>query len=84
MRKVQAIFENGVLRPVEPLGLHEHQLVSLILLHDAAAEEELSFVPAADFEPLADRSCSIDAVRRALSQIPGALDADFFAERNER
>jgi predicted DNA-binding antitoxin AbrB/MazE fold protein len=84
MRKLQAVYENGVLRPVEPLRLDEHQLVSVIVMDEEAAEEELLFAPASDFESLADRSISLDFVRQALAKIPGSMDADFSAERNER
>ena len=84
VRKLQAVYENGILRPIEPLRLDEHQLVSVIVVDDVASDEELAFESPAHFEPLADRSVSMDAVRRALSRIPGSLDSDFTAERNER
>ncbi|MBI3696896.1 MAG: antitoxin family protein [Acidobacteria bacterium] len=84
MRKLQAVYEKGVLRPVEPLPLDEHQLVSVILLDSLASEEDLQFEAPERFEPLADRNASLQAVRVALSKIPGSLDADFVAERNER
>ncbi len=84
MRKLQAVYEKGVLRPVEPLPLDEHQLVSVILLDNLASDEDLQFEAPERFEPLADRNASLQAVRDALSKIPGSLDADFFAERNER
>ncbi|MBL8230403.1 MAG: antitoxin family protein [Bryobacterales bacterium] len=84
VRKLQAVYENGILRPIEPLRLDEHQLVSVIVTDDVASDEELAFESPAHFEPLADHSVSADSVRRALSRIPGSLDADFIAERNER
>lgn len=84
VQKLQAVYENGILRPVEPLRLDEHQLVSVIVMDDAAPDEELAFESPANFERLADHSVSAEAVRRALSKIPGSLDADFIAERNER
>jgi hypothetical protein len=43
----------------------------------------LKFEAPERFEPLADHSVSVQAVRAALSKIPGSLDAGFFAERNE-
>jgi predicted DNA-binding antitoxin AbrB/MazE fold protein len=36
VRSVQAVFENGVLRPTEDLGLNEHERVRLII----TSEEE--------------------------------------------
>ena len=47
-------------------------------------EDDLKFEAAARFEALADDSVSPKTVRRALSRIPGSMDADFRAERNER
>ncbi len=84
VRKLQAVYEGGVLRPIEPLRLDEHQLVSVVILDDIAPDEELQFEAPERFEALADHTVSLEAVRRALSKIPGSLDADFAAERNER
>jgi predicted DNA-binding antitoxin AbrB/MazE fold protein len=84
VRKLQAVYEGGVLRPVEPLELDEHQLVSVIILDDIAPDEELRFEAPEQFEALADHAVSLQAVRRALEKIPGSLDTDFAAERNER
>jgi predicted DNA-binding antitoxin AbrB/MazE fold protein len=84
VRKLQAVYEGGVLRPVEPLELDEHQLVSVIILDDIVPDEELRFEAPERFEALADHTVSLEAVRRALEKIPGSLDADFAAERNER
>lgn len=83
MTKVQAVYERGVLRPVEPLALGEHQIVSVIVMDDATSEEELTFASPSQFEALADHRVSLETVRHALSRIPGSLDADFAAERNE-
>jgi len=84
VRKLQAVYEDGVLRPVEALRLDEHQLVSVIIMDDVAPDEELRFEAPERFEALADHSVTLEAVRAALSKIPGSLDADFLAERNER
>jgi predicted DNA-binding antitoxin AbrB/MazE fold protein len=31
-RQVEAVYENGMLRPLEPLGLDEHQQVTLRII----------------------------------------------------
>ena len=83
MRKLEAVYERGVLRPVVPLRLDEYQHVNLIILDDMAGESEaLQFVPREEFEALADHGVTLKAVREALAKIPGSLDADFLAERN--
>ena len=84
LRKLQAVYEGGVLRPVDPLALGEHQLVGIVILDANPPEDDLKFEPPARFEPLADHSVSLETVTRALSRIPGSMDADFAAERNER
>ena len=84
MRKLQAVYEGGVLRPTEQLPLEEHQLVSVIILDADAHDEEVEFEPPHCFEALANHSISRETVRAALSKIPGSLDADFAVERNER
>jgi predicted DNA-binding antitoxin AbrB/MazE fold protein len=85
VRKLEAVYEGGVLRPVEPLRLDEHQLVSVIILDDTADDDEaLQFAPRKEFETLADHTVTLDEVRKGLSRIPDSLDADFAAERNRR
>lgn len=84
VRKFQAVYEGGVLRPVEPLRLDEHQLVDVVILDDITAAEELPFEALERFAALADASVSLQSVRQALSKIPGSLDADFRAERDDR
>ena len=84
MRKLQAVYEGGVLRPTEQLPLEEHQLVSVIILDADTDDEDIEFEPPHCFEALANHSVSRETVRAALSKIPGSLDADFAAERNER
>jgi hypothetical protein len=55
-----------------------------MILDDNPPEDDLKFEAPERFEPLADHSVSLETVRRALSRIPGSLDAGFRAERNER
>jgi len=83
VRKLEAVYEGGVLRPTEPLHLVEHQHVSFVILDETEESEELRFAPREEFEAFADYAISVEAVRRELSHVPGSLDADFAAERNE-
>jgi hypothetical protein len=84
VQQLQAVYEGCVLRPVGVLRLDEHQLVSIIIIDDVAPDEELRFEAPEHFESLADHNVTLETVRGALSKIPGSLDADFLAERNER
>ncbi len=86
-RKLEAVYENGVLRPLEPLDLREHQRVSVIVspVPLAPSDEEWLDVDCLQlYAAEADESKSVEAVREALSKIPGSLTTDFIAEREER
>jgi len=84
IRKLDAVYEGGVLRPTEKLLLEEHQLVTVIVVDEDTEEDEIQFEPPQSFESSANHTISRETVRGALSRIPGALDADFADERNER
>jgi predicted DNA-binding antitoxin AbrB/MazE fold protein len=86
MRKqIEAIYENGVLRPLVPLGLEEHQRVTITIAEDGGAEEDL-------FDPEFTQWCaeqssnapSLEEVRQALSKIRGSMAEVVIAERDER
>jgi predicted DNA-binding antitoxin AbrB/MazE fold protein len=85
--QVEAIFENGVLRPVTPLDLQEHERVTVEVLKSGSVE------PALDLDCIdtlrrklrdAGSAPSLDEVRTRLSKIPGSLTEDFIAEREDR
>jgi predicted DNA-binding antitoxin AbrB/MazE fold protein len=85
-KTVPAIYEQGVLRPLEPLNLPENERVTVTVVHgDRSAVEALldtEFHAACARE--ADPSITLEAVRAALASIPGSLTEDFIAERDER
>ena len=87
MRKqVEAIYENGVLRPLEPLAFDEHQRVAVIVtevLVPEAGEDWLDVECLEFYAGEADDSVSLQDVRAAMSKIPGSLVDDFVAERDE-
>lgn len=39
-KTITAVYENGLLRPLSPLNLREHQIVQLQLLPDRPTDEE--------------------------------------------
>lgn len=84
-RNLQAIYEKGVLRPLEPLDLREQQLVTVAITTDETpAEPWLDTEYLADCAREADDSVSLEEVRVALAKIPGSLTEDFSAEREDR
>ncbi len=84
-RQVEAVYESGLLRPLEPLPLREHQRVLVTVSDPPPAEREwrdVDFVRKVATEFRED--VSLEEVRRRLSKIPGSLTADFIAEREDR
>ena len=88
MRKTfDAVYEAGLLRPLEPLQLAEQQTVSLTF--DVPSGEfddddilDHEFLRELEEEDL--RDISLEEVQAALAGIPGSMTADFIAEREER
>ena len=87
--QVEAVYENGVLRPLEPLNLAEHQHVT-VTVAESATSADLTHLDLTFIEKLrkdlqtAPPAPGLDEVRRRLSKIPGSITADFIAEREDR
>jgi len=85
--RVEAVYENGILRPLEPLALSEHQRVVVTLSEPTSprirrAEKYLAELR----EQVAKEGPppGLDEVRRRLAKIPGSMTEDFIAEREDR
>ena len=84
VRSVEAIYEHGVLRPLEPLPLTESQRVKLTIsdLPSARSQRDFNVVTRAKAElATVETVPTIDEVRAPLSVIPGSLSEDVIAER---
>ena len=81
-RSLQAVYENGVLRPLEPLPLKEQQQVTVTVSDDDGDWLDSSFLRY--LETQADESITLEEVRSALAKIPGSMVDDFRRERDER
>jgi predicted DNA-binding antitoxin AbrB/MazE fold protein len=84
-QKLQAVYENGGFRPLEPVTCREQQRVVLTVENVEAVEEtllDLEFL--AYCETQADDTVSLETARQALAKIPGSLVDDSRAERDER
>ena len=82
-RNLKAVFERGVLRPLEPLPFSENQLVT-VTVSDQKDEDWLDATFLRYLETLADESVTLEQVRGGLAKIPGSMTADFHKERDER
>ena len=83
-RTIEAIYENGVLRPLEPLDLEEQEQVSITIADEPDEPEWLDVEFLREIASEADDSISLEEVRQAMAKIPGSLTADCIAERDER
>ena len=87
-KTIGAVYENGMLRPLEPLRFQERQRVFLTIDETAfpASEDDdvldHEFLNSLEGENLPD--VSLDEVQAALSKIPGSMTSVFAAEREER
>ena len=88
-RQVEAVYENGMLRPLEPLGLDEHQQVTLRII-DSSDDPVRSYLDLAYLESVQkevdamDDIPSIDEVRAATSKDPASWAEAVTAGREDR
>lgn len=81
---VEAIYDDGVLRPLEKLSLRPQQRVLLRIdeVPDAAVEiEDKAFVSYCISE--GNANITLEEVRQVLAVIPGSLTEACSAERDE-
>jgi predicted DNA-binding antitoxin AbrB/MazE fold protein len=86
-KAVEAVYEGGVLRPLEVLDLPERQRVRLLLEtapNLAGDEDWLDIDCLRECASEADAQISLESVRQALAKIPGSLTTDFVEERDDR
>jgi predicted DNA-binding antitoxin AbrB/MazE fold protein len=94
IRQLDAIYEDGVLRPLEPLPLQNAQRVKIIVSmppdegqwkdsNRSHRDLELLEKAKAEVASMKERPSLLE-VQKMLSAIPGSLSADFIAEREDR
>jgi len=84
-KKLQAVYKEGVLRPLEPLPLEDMQQVTVTISDSPAIDADLAgyFTPE-EWAAAARDDVSLDEVRRALSTISGSLSEAVITQRQER
>jgi|HubBroStandDraft_6_1064221.scaffolds.fasta_scaffold1354951_1 predicted DNA-binding antitoxin AbrB/MazE fold protein len=85
--RVEAIYEDGVLRPLAQVDLRESQRVTLLISETSIGSSQLDreLVDRARSEVAAMQHVpTIEEVRSILSKIPGSLADDVNAEREDR
>jgi predicted DNA-binding antitoxin AbrB/MazE fold protein len=88
--QVDAVYEDGVLKPVRPLDLAEHERV-VVVIREARdqsnddATQKAAFLE--NFRKEIDMTVpvlSLEEVRKILSKVPGSLSQEIIASRGER
>ncbi len=81
----EAVYENGVLKPLESLELANMQHVFVtISAAPATADDVAGHFKPEEWEAAKHDDISLQEVRRALSSIPGSLADAVIASREER
>ncbi|MFN0169961.1 MAG: antitoxin family protein [Bryobacteraceae bacterium] len=83
-QRVEAIYENGVFRPVSRLSLNESQRVILTITDIEAELIDTDLLERARAEVAAmPDPPTIEEVRSLLSAIPGSMAEEVMAQRGE-
>lgn len=84
--QVEVIYENGVLRPLEPQPpqIREHQHLKITIDAHDPLEARLDTACVAAAQREADPAVSLEEVRRILAKVPGSLSEAVIAEREDR
>jgi Protein of unknown function DUF104 len=84
-KTVQAVYEGGVLRPLEPLPLEDRQEVTVTISDERYIHRDPPLLALSDeWASAAGDDISLDEVRRALSTIRGSLSETIIDERRDR
>ncbi len=84
-KRLQAVYKDGVLQPLEPLPLEDMQQVTVTITDSAAIDDDLAgyFTPE-EWAEAAHDDITWEDVRQALSKISGSLSDAVIAQREER
>ncbi len=80
----EAVYENGVLRPLENLGLANCQRVQISIAEIPETNSIAGYFELKEWEAARHDDISLEDVRRALSSIQGPLSDAVIASREER
>ncbi len=84
-KRLQAVYRNGVLQPLEALQLEEKQQVTVTITDPRFVGQDVAgYFSAEEWAAASHDTVSLDEVRQALSTISGSLSDSVIAERQER
>ena len=80
----EAVYEDGMLRPLEDLHLPNHRRVRLIMVSSPAEQGLADYFSPEEWAAATEDTVTLEDVRQALSSIPGCLSDTVVASREER
>jgi predicted DNA-binding antitoxin AbrB/MazE fold protein len=84
-KTLQAVYKDGVLKPLEPLQLEEMQEVTVTIADLRPIDDDLAgYFTSEEWAAAARDAVTWDDVRQALSKISGSLSSAVIAQRQER
>jgi predicted DNA-binding antitoxin AbrB/MazE fold protein len=84
-KTIQAVYEDGVLRPLEPILLEERQEVTVTISDEGNIPRDHPLLASSEeWANAAGDQVSLDEVRRALATIRGSLSETVIEERRDR
>ena len=81
-QRIDAVYENGLLRPLAPLHLADHEQVS-VTVETAGGDDWLDHDALEWAKQEGDSSIPLDDVRQRLQKLNGSLSDLVIAERGE-
>jgi predicted DNA-binding antitoxin AbrB/MazE fold protein len=81
-QKIDAMYENGLLRPLEPLNLPDRERVS-VTVETGGGDDWLDHDAVESARKEGDPTISLDDVRQRLARLNGSLSDLVIAERGE-
>jgi predicted DNA-binding antitoxin AbrB/MazE fold protein len=84
-KKLQAVYKDGVLQPLEKVPLEERQQVTVTISDPTIVSQDLAgYFTLEEWAEAVHDDISLDEVRRARSTISGSLSEAVTALRQER
>jgi predicted DNA-binding antitoxin AbrB/MazE fold protein len=84
-KRLQAVYKDGVLEPLEPVSLEERQRVTVTITDAAPLGQDVKgYFTREEWSKAECDDISLEQVRQALSTISGSLSEAVIALREER
>ena len=84
-RRLQAVYKNGVLQPLESLPFEDRQQVTVTISDPSSVGQDVAgYFSPEEWAQASEDTVTLDEVRVALSNIAGSLSETVIAQREER